>query len=185
MLVSGNNTIAIEVHQANVTSSDLSFDARLQVVRQTAPAIPLGLQPISLKARLRSPTGEWSALEQASFSVPLVPASESNLIVTEVHYNPAAYTGPNAGVAPFNDDQSFEFIELRNTSNEVIQLDGVSFTGITYTFPSSPSGPVTWLLPGELIVVVKNQALLPPDICNPDRLSSGLRLHPAIMARLI
>jgi hypothetical protein len=157
LLQNGNNVIAIEIHQATVNSSDLSFDASLTVTRQTSPSINMGVVPQSYKVRTLSSTGEWSALEQATFSVTLTPASSANLIVTEAHYNPQAYTGPNATSAPFNDAQNFEFLELRNTSNEVILLDGVSTVGITYTFPSSTSGPVTWLLPGQSIVIVKNQ----------------------------
>jgi hypothetical protein len=158
LLINGNNTIAVEIHQANATSSDLSFDAQLEVTQQSAASIPMGLIPQFYRARTLTANGIWSALEQASFSVPLVAASASNLAVTEIHYNPAVYNGPNASSAPFNLKDNFEFIELRNKSVDVISLDGVSLLdGVTYTFPSSPSGPVTWLLPGESIVVVKNQ----------------------------
>ncbi len=157
LLQQGTNVIAVEVHQVNVTSSDLTFDANLKLTRQVETGVPMGLLPTTYRARLLSPTGEWSALEEATFTTVLTPANAANLIVTEVHYNPAIYTGPNAGIAPFNDRQNFEFLELRNISGEVILLDGVSFEGITYTFPTSTTGPTTWLLPGELIVVAKNQ----------------------------
>jgi hypothetical protein len=157
LLHEGVNVIAVEIHQVNATSSDLSFDATLKMTRQIETGVPMGLLPTTYRARLLSPTGEWSALEEATFTTVLTPANASNLIVTELHYNPAVYTGANAGIAPFNDRQNFEFLELRNVSNDVILLDGVSFTGIAYTFPTSTIGPKTWLLPGELIVVAKNQ----------------------------
>jgi hypothetical protein len=117
----------------------------------------MGLTPQFYRARTLTSTGVWSAIDQASFSVPLVAASASNLAVTEIHYNPIAFSGPNASSAPFNDKDNFEFIELRNKSLDVVQLDGVSLTGVTYTFPTSLAGPITWLLPGESIVIVKNQ----------------------------
>ena len=157
LLVAGNNLIAVEIHQNVPSSTDISFDAALSATRQTNAPIELGLLPTSFRVRTLSPTGEWSALEQAAFSSPLTLASTGNLIVSEVHYNPAAYTGPNDDSAPYNDRQNFEFIELLNTSSEVVLLDGVSLSGVSYTFATSVSGPLTWLLPGERIVLVKNQ----------------------------
>lgn len=178
LLVNGTNVIAIEVHQSSASSSDLSFDAELTVTLQASPPLNLGLVPSNFKARTRLSTGEWSAIEQASFSVPLVPAAAGNLAVTEIHYNPVAYTGANASLAPFNDPQNFEFIELRNKSEDVISLDGVSFVGITYTFPTSTNGPVTWLLPGQSIVVVKNQQAFAARYLNPGSPYLGIKIAP-------
>lgn len=178
LLVNGNNVIAIEVHQSSASSSDVSFDAELKMTIQSSTPLNLGLVPSNFKARTRLSTGEWSAIEQASFSVPLIPAAAGNLVVTEVHYNPVAYTGANATLAPFNDPQNFEFIELRNKSDDVISLDGVSFVGITYTFPTSTNGPVTWLLPGESIVVVKNQQAFAARYLTPGSPFLGIKIAP-------
>jgi len=156
-LNSGLNVIAIEVHQVSPSSSDLSFDAQLLVTRQSAAPIAMGVFPVQFRARVMSTTGEWSALEEAAFSVPLAKASVANLRITELHYNPTPYSGAGSTQPPLNDAQNFEFLEFRNISNEVISMDGVRLTGVTYIFPSGSTGPVTWLLPGESLVVVKNR----------------------------
>ncbi len=178
LLVQGTNVIAVEIHQSAGNSSDISFDAQLDMVVQRSPSIPLGLTPVSFKTRSRTDSGEWSALESASFSVPLVAASATNVAVTEIHYNPVAYTGPNATLAPYNDPQNFEFLELRNLSDDVVAMDGVSFGGITYTFPTSSTGPVTWLLPGQSIVVVKNQLAFAARYLTPNSPFLGIKIAP-------
>jgi hypothetical protein len=143
LLQPGNNVIAVEVHQFVPTSSDLSFDAELSVTQQSGIGIPINL-PTAVKARTRSASGVWSAIEEADFLVNLVPASPSNLRITELHYNPA--TGSS----------SAEFIELRNVSQETIMLDGVRFSvGITYDFNAASK---RWLAPGEVMVLAENSA---------------------------
>jgi hypothetical protein len=156
-LRSGNNVIAIEIHQNAPNSSDISFDAELIITRQSSASIPLGFTPLQFNARTLSSSGQWSALEQATFSTPLVPASSANLRVTELHYNPLPYSGSGASNPPYNDKDNFEFLELRNISKNVVTLDGVTTTGVTYLFPASTSGPGTWLLSGQSLVIVKNR----------------------------
>jgi hypothetical protein len=65
LLVTGNNVIAVEVHQVNAGSTDLRFD--LSLVQSSAPSIVLNGNT-TVKARLRSGT-TWSALTAADFSV--------------------------------------------------------------------------------------------------------------------
>jgi hypothetical protein len=156
LLRSGTNLIAVEIHQNDPNSSDISFDAELIITRQSSTSIPMGFIPTQFNARLLSSQGVWSALESATFSTPLSPASSTNLRVTEIHYNPLAFTGSGSSSPPYNDKDNFEFLELRNISNTVVSLDGVSTTGVTYFFPKSTSGPVTWLLPGQSVAIVKN-----------------------------
>lgn len=93
-------------------------------------------QTCTVKARVRNGS-EWSALTEAEFIVG-VAASSGNLAVTELSYDP-----PNA---------DHEFIELMNYFTQPIDLTGVHFEGITFTFPSG-----TLLAQGERIVVVRNQ----------------------------
>lgn len=91
---------------------------------------------VTLKARIRSASGEWSPLVEASF-VPALP----RIVITELHYNP-----PGAGDAT-------EFLELTNVSNQPVALQGMHFTkGITFTF-----GDIT-LAPGANVVLVKDAA---------------------------
>ncbi|MHC4440019.1 MAG: lamin tail domain-containing protein, partial [Planctomycetota bacterium] len=88
-----------------------------------------------IKARART-GGEWSALSDATFGV--TPVSE-NLRVTELMYHPKT--------------ADTEFIELQNIGVDAIELTKVRFTdGVDFSFPS-----VT-LAPGEVLVVVENEA---------------------------
>jgi len=138
-LVEGINVIAVELHQAPSSSSDLGMDLR---VRGTKPNVGSNTvtmtQTGTLKARALN-GGEWSALTEADFIVG-TPAGGGNLVVSEIYYNPPG------------SDESTEWIELMNISAGTIDLTDVSMTGITYTFPAG------WLLPaGGRIVVVKDQ----------------------------
>lgn len=97
-----------------------------------------------LKARLftgdpASPTTEqvWSALNEATFSLV---ERDPKLRITEIMYNP-----------PGPDDT--EFIELKNTGNGQIDLSGLSFEGIRFTFPTNTPP----LSPGEFITLVRNR----------------------------
>ena len=105
--------------------------------------------PVTLSAtadvRIRAlqGTGTWSAGDGAVFNV----SAHSALRVVELMYHPLAPQAPDT-----TDKNEFEFIELQNTGNAPLNLNGVRFTtGITYTF-----GDVT-LRPGAFIVVAKNR----------------------------
>ncbi len=92
----------------------------------------------TVKARALN-AGEWSALTEATFIVGTA-ASSANLAVTELNYNPAP-----------GDE---EFIELMNISAGIIDLTGVRFEGITFTFADG-----TLLNPGERICIARDVAL--------------------------
>jgi hypothetical protein len=149
LLHNGTNTIAVEIHQSNATSSDISFDAELLASVQSNPGLVINSSSHIL-ARAFDGT-EWSPETEATLST-AVAATASNLAVTEIQYNPVAM--PGATTAPFNDKENFEFIELQNVGTDTITLSGVRFiTGITFDFSA---GDVTFLAPGEHVVVVKN-----------------------------
>ena len=139
-LLEGINVIAVEVHQTSSGSSDLGVDLKVRGFKPNPGASEVTLtQTGPLKARSFS-GGEWSALTEADFIVG-IPASPSNLVVSEINYNPA---GP---------DDTKEWLELMNISPTAIDLTDLSFTGITYTFPTG-----TTLSAGQRIVIVKDQA---------------------------
>jgi len=97
---------------------------------------------VQVRARIRTTTGEWSALNDATFVVG-IPADATNLVISEVMYHPAA---PN-GLA--------EFIELLNIADAPIDLTGASFTnGIAFSFP-----PDLVLAPGERILLVADETV--------------------------
>ena len=90
-LVTGVNTIAVEVHQFAGNSTDISFD--LELLGQTATDQPITLnQTQTITARSRNGTS-WSGVAQADFFVGTKQADANNTRITEVHYNPQ---GPSA-----------------------------------------------------------------------------------------
>jgi hypothetical protein len=98
-----------------------------------------------VKARIRSGT-TWSAVIDARLTVPgLLPVR-----ITELHYHPADM----AGVANAED---LEFIELLNTGNVAIDMEGVQireFASTPYTFGSGIS-----LAGGARLIVARNPAV--------------------------
>jgi len=73
------------------------------------------------------------------------------LRITEIMYNPSPLTTIT------NDEQQFEYVELKNISTNVtINLNGVRFTnGISFNFTGSA---VMSLAPGQTVLLVRNQA---------------------------
>lgn len=116
---------------------------------------PVQLSPglVTVKARLRGLSGEWSALTEAEFMVGLVPADSSNLVISEIHYHPAP---PNQAelAAGFDDQDDFEMIRLQNIGNDPIDLRGVSLVdGVLFHFKD---GEVEWLSPGASVIVASH-----------------------------
>ncbi len=96
-----------------------------------------------VKARIKSGTN-WSALARAVF---YTPQDFSRLAITEIMYNP-----PREGT---NDGAEFEFVELKNTGTEALNLSGLAFTsGIEFTFTNG-----TMLEAGAHFVLVRNPDL--------------------------
>ena len=81
----------------------------------------------TVKARLQLDTGDWSALNQATFIVGQA-AAASSLRITEIMYNPAVPTVAELE-AGFANNDDFEYLELLNVSDEPIQLVGARFIG--------------------------------------------------------
>lgn len=75
----------------------------------------------------------WSGLTDAFFS--LEPqAQPGDIVITEFNYNPAPPTQAEIA-AGHTDNNSFEFIELRNISGGPLNLYGINFVdGVDYTF---------------------------------------------------
>ncbi|MCP4192858.1 MAG: tandem-95 repeat protein [Planctomycetaceae bacterium] len=181
----GNNVFAVEIHQANASSSDISFDLRLEggsfntgdgniyyTIDGSDPRLPGGgmnpnainfngvdfnlTQTTIMNARVRNGS-EWSPLNVAKFLVD-TPATADNLAITEINYNPhSALT--QFGELDVDNDQ-FEFVELVNTSSERIDLTEVAF--VLADNEGKNEGiefkfSTQTLNPGESIVVVRNR----------------------------
>lgn len=90
-------------------------------------------------ARVKNGTA-WSGPTAATF----FPVQDlQTLRVTELMYNPPG--------APGIDGDFFEFVELQNTGSFTLDLGGLSFAGISYTFPVGTS-----LAPGAFYVLARN-----------------------------
>jgi len=114
-------------------------------------AIPLIASAV-VKSRALS-GGQWSALNEAQFYTGQ-PASAENLAITELNYNPYPPIGAELDLDDVNNDH-FEFVELRNLGNQIIDLTGVEFTeGIHFRFSD---GQTRQLGPGQYVVVASNQ----------------------------
>ena len=139
--VPGENIIAVELHNESSGSSDISFDLRLRGEvepnnngdRFTLPIILDAAAQFRARA-YNSAMDEWSALTSAFFTFNTVPASATNLVISEIHYRPAEPTSAEE-IAESTDRDDYEFIELLNIGVQPISLEGVQFTdGITFSF---------------------------------------------------
>jgi hypothetical protein len=108
----------------------------------------------TIKARVLN-AGVWSALNEAYFSVNTVPAAAGNLVISKIHYRPAAATEPER-TAGFTDRGMFEFVEVMNIGTDRVSLDGVDFTAGLDVAPIV--GGVRELGPGERALYVANKA---------------------------
>jgi hypothetical protein len=106
-----------------------------------------------VRTRMLDDAGRWSHWSdpvQFTAGSPTGPLQDG-LRVTEIMFNPPASPPGDAQA----DNDEFEFIELQNISNDVLDISGVRIEGgIEFEFPSAP---LTTLAPREFIVVVRNQ----------------------------
>ena len=90
-------------------------------------------QSTVLKARVLYSDSNWSPLQENEYYVNTT-ATAANLAVTEINYNPYNITEEEFA-AGFDNADMFEFIELKNIGDSIIDLSGVSFRdGITFSF---------------------------------------------------
>ncbi len=153
----GANTIAVEIHQFSGSSSDISFDLRLDGTK-SATENPLVLEEAGaavVRARIRN-GNEWSPLTSATFLVDTDLPDATTLAISEIHYRPSA-PSPAEENAGFDESSDFEFIELLNRGSRPIDLGGLAFTvGIDFSFDRVTTG--SSLLAGERMVLVNNLA---------------------------
>ena len=148
LLLSGENTLAVEVHQATPGSSDLTFDAQLSVTQAATPDDSIVLDATTTILARTFSDGEWSALSQETF---VIPGLQSDLRISEIHYNPADPTAAEIA-AGFDDNDDFEFIEIFNPSTVgSVNLAGLQLAGgVDFDFGDFE------LFPGQRVVVVED-----------------------------
>ncbi len=120
----------------------LSYAAETGIVLQHSALI---------RARSRSIFGQWSPLIEAFFIVGR-PAAPGDLVVSEIHYHPAAPSEVERE-AGFAVRSEFEFLELLHVGDGPINLIGAEFVkGISYAFDED-----VVLDPGERVLLVRNR----------------------------
>ncbi|MGL1935522.1 MAG: lamin tail domain-containing protein [Fibrobacterales bacterium] len=121
-------------------------------------SIPMQQLPSTLKARvvnsnqrncplgngnLKSAAQTWTALQEIHF---LNPTPSGALAINEIHYNPFDSV---VAANDTTDETDFQFIELKNTTAEPLNMTGVKFTqGVFYDFPDN-----TIIAPNGLYVI--------------------------------
>jgi hypothetical protein len=167
--VSSGGSISIEAAEGTIYYSINGSDPRA-TGGEVSTTAQVYTQPIvlsdktTLRARLRTADGTWSPLSEATFFT-AQPASRDNLRISEVHYHPAD-PSPAEIAAGFDNSDDFEFVEVTNISNSMIDLSNVRFArvvagnqveGIEFDFVS---GNMTQLKPGESVLVVEDGAAM-------------------------
>ncbi|MFP6895516.1 MAG: Calx-beta domain-containing protein [Roseibacillus sp.] len=111
--------------------------------------------PLVINARVRSASGEWSALATARFSVPLTAPSVLNLVVSEIMYNPPPVSAVEQA-AGYSDANDFEFIRLTNIGPDMLGIEGLHLSdGVSFDFSDSD---VVALQPGASVLIVGNRS---------------------------
>ena len=154
----GNNVIAAEIHQGSGSSSDIRFDMFLrgETTQGGGDNVtdPLFLtSPVLLRARsYDSGSKEWSALNEAFFSIDSEAAGSDNLVISEFNYHPFNPTRSEE-IEVSTDRDDFEFIEFFNTGTSAIDLTGIRFeSGVNFTFPDN-----TILAAGKYLLLVRDR----------------------------
>lgn len=134
-LKSSDNILAIQGMNNGSDSSDLLISVELELCKESTTSGTISSQAVEytgpltfdhsrhIKTRVLK-TGQWSALNEATFSIGSVAES---LRITEIMYHPQDAGNP--------DDSDTEFIELKNITVQTINLHLVSFDkGVDFTF---------------------------------------------------
>lgn len=139
LLVEGSNEIAVEIHQANPSSSDISFDFRLIAGRHVVGDAIVITDNTKVIARALNGSN-WSRQVEATFVIDV-----PQVRITELNYNPY---DPAEGSAFGTSD--FEFVELQNVGGAAVDLINTTLSGgIDFVFPN------LILAPNAIVLVVK------------------------------
>ena len=159
-LVTDGFDLTISAPGGDVWYTDDGSDPRAPRGGPAAGAIKFTGAPVRVNSTqivtARAAVGrDWSAPEEAVLVVSDSLADDTNLVVSEMMYNPAAATAGEIA-AGFDNNDLFEYAELLNIGNASVALIGMAFVdGIEFDFNDSPT---ILLHPGERVLLVKNRA---------------------------
>ena len=95
----------------------------------------------------------WSAPIEFTTTLPDISDYLAGLVITEVMYHPTDPT-PAEITASFEDDDFFEYLELKNVGTATLDLRDIRFTkGVDFDFLNASQ---LTLAPGEIILVVRS-----------------------------
>ncbi|MCA9214071.1 MAG: lamin tail domain-containing protein [Planctomycetales bacterium] len=106
------------------------------------------------RIRTRSRAGsDWSAISEGTFLIGVDPASNENLVISEINFNPHDANTTFGDLLVDNDQ--FEFVELHNPSDIPVDLTGVRLVqqfsqGVSFTFGEQI------LEPDSLVAIPRN-----------------------------
>lgn len=120
------------------------------------PAGPFTPYPNTGEGSGRTPVGShWSAPLRLIFPVNAAPAAAGLITVSEIMYHPGP-PSPGQAAQGFLHRGDFEFIELTNVSDGMVDLTGLTISGgAAFVFPLSPA---SLLPPGGTVVVASDAA---------------------------
>jgi len=154
-VVPANTTVTAQPQQGTLYYTIDGSDPRLPGGGTSGSALTtasgiLISQTRTIIARARS-GDDWSGPVQSTFVVG-APASDLNLVVSEIMYHPADVTAGEQA-AGISDESQFEYLEVQNISNQPIDLSGVVISeAFDFVFP------VYSLAAGDVALVVRNTA---------------------------
>ncbi len=142
LLVNGNNIVAVEIHQANRTSSDISFDLELVGSIAGSASAPIILdRTTTVKARTLN-ARRWGALTEARFTVGL-----KGLVINEL-----MASNHTTLEDPDEPDEFPDWIELYNGTTGTIELEGMYLTDKFQNLTKWRIGAGVSIKPGQYLI---------------------------------
>ncbi len=163
LLVTGDNVIAVEIHQSSAVSSDISFD--LELVTSSTGIAPAATTAetsttaieydgavtlsatVQVKARVLA-DGEWSALSNATFAVVRAPALIINEFMAD---NTSTIEDPDDDAGTYED-----WIEIYNPGSSDVDMGGLYLT-------DDLTNPTKWQVPQGVTITAGGYLLLWAD----------------------
>jgi len=109
---------------------------------------------VTVRSRVLKRLKGWSALSEATFVTGARSPKRGDLVVSEIHYRPAAATEDEVALG-FGQRQDFEFLELFNVSEGTLDLTGMNFVeGVRFQFEDAK---FTRMGAGERLVLAGSQ----------------------------
>lgn len=136
LITAGRNVLAVQVMNTSAGSADMMLDVRLGL-NQTVVDEPLTIDESTLLHARTFKDDQWSAPRKVYVSVGEAAPNKDNIVVSELMFHPGAPTESEI-LSGYDDENSFEFIELRNIASSPVSISGLAITGgVQFDFSSA------------------------------------------------